>query len=112
MLVHFEDTLDNMGLTEAWLEWDSNCVTQIENKYVKCESNWIDKTIESNQIGEKKLSLIKSRIEIRTGSKAVTSETSDAYDGARGGGSDASMDRLVIRRCASCDCDGGGDAGL
>ena len=45
-----EDALANMGLPESWLGFDSNCVTQIENKYVRRESNWILKKIESNQI--------------------------------------------------------------
>ena len=34
MLGYFEDTLTNVGLFEAWLEWDSNDVTRIENKFV------------------------------------------------------------------------------
>ena len=50
ILDYFEDTLDNVGLPEAWLEWYSNNETQIKNKYVICESNRI----------EKQLSLIKS----------------------------------------------------
>ena len=51
MFVYFEDTLVNMVLLEACLEWYSNGVTKIENKYVKCESNR----------REKQLSLIKSK---------------------------------------------------
>ena len=34
MLDYFEDTLENLGLPEAWLELDSNCVTRIEDKIV------------------------------------------------------------------------------
>ena len=44
MLEYFEDTLANVGLPEALLEWDSNYVTQIENKYIKCELNQIRKS--------------------------------------------------------------------
>ena len=55
---YFGNTLENVGLPEAWLECDSNCVTQIKNKYVRRESNRVKKivsnqietTIESNQI--------------------------------------------------------------
>ena len=43
MLDYFEDTLVNVGLPEAYMEWVSNCVTWIKNKYVKCELNWIKK---------------------------------------------------------------------
>ena len=50
VLGYFEDTLANVGLPEAWLECDYNCVTQVENKYVRRESNQIEKIIESNQI--------------------------------------------------------------
>ena len=32
MLDYSEDTLANVGLPEALLEWDSNCVTRIEFK--------------------------------------------------------------------------------
>ena len=32
MLDFFEDTLSNVGLPEAWLEWDYNYVTQIGNE--------------------------------------------------------------------------------
>ena len=50
MLDYFEDTLDNVGILEAWLEWDSNDVTKIEEKYVKCELNWTEKPwVESSQ---------------------------------------------------------------
>ena len=50
VLEYFGDILANVGLPKASLEFDSNCVTRIENKYVRRESNWIEKTIESNQI--------------------------------------------------------------
>ena len=39
MLDYFEDTLDNVGLPKDWYEWDSNDVTQIENKRIKNELN-------------------------------------------------------------------------
>ena len=42
VLEYFEDTLANVGLPEAWLKCDSNCVTRVENKYVKCELDWIE----------------------------------------------------------------------
>ena len=52
MLEYFRDTLANVGLPKAWLEYDSNCVTQIKNKYVRRESNQSGgETIESNQSG-------------------------------------------------------------
>ena len=41
MLDYFKEILANMGLPEAWLEWDSNDVTLTKNKYVKRESNKI-----------------------------------------------------------------------
>ena len=44
MLEYFEDTLANVGLPEALLEWDSNYVTRIENKYIKRELNQIRKS--------------------------------------------------------------------
>ena len=44
MLEYFGDTLANVGLPEAWLECGSNCVTRIENKYVRHKSNRIEKT--------------------------------------------------------------------
>ena len=47
-----EDTLANVGLPEAWLKCDLNCVTRVKNKYVRCESN---------RIGKKQLRLIKSK---------------------------------------------------
>ena len=40
---YFEYTLANVGLPEAWLEWDSNDVTQIKDKSVKCEANLTEK---------------------------------------------------------------------
>ena len=42
VLEYFEDTLANVGLPEAWLRCDSNCVTRVENKYVRRESNQIE----------------------------------------------------------------------
>ena len=39
VLEYFPDNLANVGLPEAWLDCDSNCVTQIENKYARRESN-------------------------------------------------------------------------
>ena len=38
---YFEDTLANVGLPEAWLEWYSNDVTQIKNKSIKRETRSI-----------------------------------------------------------------------
>ena len=35
MFNYFEDNMTNMGLPEAGMEWDSNNLTQIENKYIK-----------------------------------------------------------------------------
>ena len=32
VLEYFEDTLANVGIPEAFLEFSSNCVTQVENK--------------------------------------------------------------------------------
>ena len=32
VLDYFKDTLANVGLPEAWMEWYSNCVAQIELK--------------------------------------------------------------------------------
>ena len=49
VLEYFGDTLANVGITKALLECDLNCVTHIENKYVRRESNQIKKTIESNK---------------------------------------------------------------
>ena len=43
MLGYFEDTLSNVGLPEAWLEWELYGVTQIENKCGKRETNQIEK---------------------------------------------------------------------
>ena len=43
VLEYFEDTLANAGLPEAWLMCDSNCVTQVENKYVRRQLNLIKK---------------------------------------------------------------------
>ena len=43
VLEYFEDTLANMGLPEALLECDSNRVTRVKNKYVRRESNRIEK---------------------------------------------------------------------
>ena len=45
VLEHFGDTLANVGLPEAWLGCDSNCVTRIENKYVRRELNRIKEEI-------------------------------------------------------------------
>ena len=39
MLDYFKDTLTKVGLHEAWLEWDSNDVTQIKNNCMKYASN-------------------------------------------------------------------------
>ena len=50
MLDYSKDTPSNAGLPEAWLESDFNDVTQIENKYIKYESNRIKKhSFKSNQ---------------------------------------------------------------
>ena len=40
---YFEEALSIVGISEARLDWDSNNVTQIVNKHVKCESNQIKK---------------------------------------------------------------------
>ena len=37
VLEYFEDTLANVGLPEASLKCDLNCVTRVENRYVKRE---------------------------------------------------------------------------
>ena len=50
VLKYIEDTLANVGLPEALMRCDSNCVTQVENKYVRRESNRIEKTSKSSQI--------------------------------------------------------------
>ena len=39
VLEHFGDTLANVRHPEALLACDSNCVTHIENKYVRRELN-------------------------------------------------------------------------
>ena len=52
VLGDFKDTLANVRIPEALLKFDSNCVTWVENKYVRRESN---------QIGIKQLILIKSK---------------------------------------------------
>ena len=44
LLGYFGDTLANVGLPESSLECDSNFMTRIENKYVRCESNRIKKS--------------------------------------------------------------------
>ena len=90
VLEYFEDTLANVGLPEAWLKCDSNCVTQIENKYVRHESNRIGKKSESSQIEttieynqtKLQLSLIKSKIVSIIKLKTVTRKTADTDDGA------------------------------
>ena len=41
VLEYFGDTLANVGLPEAWLVCDWDCVNCIENKYVRHESNRI-----------------------------------------------------------------------
>ena len=43
VLEYFEDTLANVGLPESLLKCDLNCVTRIENRCVRCESNRIEK---------------------------------------------------------------------
>ena len=50
VLEYFGDTLVNVGLPEAWIEFDSNFVARVENKYVRRDSNLI---------GGKQLNLIK-----------------------------------------------------
>ena len=45
MLVYFKDTLANVGLPEAWREWDLNDVTQIDNNCFKCDSNRIRQNV-------------------------------------------------------------------
>ena len=90
VLEYFEDTLANVGLLESWLKCDSNCVTQVENKYVRGESNWIKKTSEPSQMEtaidsnktKPQLSLINSKIVILINSKTVTRETADSNYGA------------------------------
>ena len=41
----FEDTLDIVLLPEAFLKWYSDNLTQIENNFVKSESNRIGKNL-------------------------------------------------------------------
>ena len=91
VLEYFKDTLANLVLTEAWLKFDSNCVTRVENRYVKRKSNQIGKKHVSlvkskpqlSLIKSKpQLSLIKSKIVSRIKSKTVTSKTDDADNGA------------------------------
>ena len=69
MLGYFKDILANVGLPEAWLEYDSNDVTRIKNNCVKRESN---RTIQnliwhlSNTVSQ--ISLVKlSQIQPKTG---------------------------------------------
>ena len=51
VLEYFGDTMVNVGLPEAWLECDLNCVNRIENKSVRRVLNQIEKnSIDSNQI--------------------------------------------------------------
>ena len=51
VLEYFGDTLANVGLPEAWMECDLNCVNRIENKSVRRVLNQIEKnSIDSNQI--------------------------------------------------------------
>ena len=85
VLEYFKDNLVNVGIPEAWMRCDSNFVARDENKYVRRESNWIEKKSESIQIKNKiesnqtkpQLSLIKSKIVSRIKLKTVTSEISD-----------------------------------
>ena len=62
MLGYFKDTLSNVGIPDSWLQWDLDDVTQIENKYVKHELNWIEKyesnpvkNYDSDQVGNNQL---------------------------------------------------------
>ena len=43
VLEFFEDTLANVGLTEAWLEWGFNFVTRIKKQLslIKSKNNWV-----------------------------------------------------------------------
>ena len=43
MFDYFVDTLADVRLHEVWLEWVSNCVAQIKNKYNKSDLNQIRK---------------------------------------------------------------------
>ena len=61
VLEYYEDTLANVGLPEAWLRCDSNCVTRVENKYVRRESNRIEKKQVSLVKSKPQLGLIKSK---------------------------------------------------
>ena len=79
MLDYFEDTLTNVGLPDAWLEWKWNDMTRIKNKYVKRESN-LEKlnqiqSIIVNQIKSETVSWIKSET-----ASQVQSETTDSVE--------------------------------
>ena len=62
-----------MGLHGDWMEWDSNDVTQIENKYIKSQSNQIEnksnpvKNGESNQVGNGDLNTVGNGEHRKTG---------------------------------------------
>ena len=78
MLDYYKDTRANVRLSESWLIWGSNCVTQIERKFVKRESNRIknlsqiqSKTV--SQIKSNKVSKIKSNTAKRTKSATTAS---------------------------------------
>ena len=60
MLDYFEETLKNVGLPKAWLGYDSNHVTQNENKCVKLELNQIGG--EMSKIQSKTVIWIKSEM--------------------------------------------------
>ena len=91
MLGYFEDTLTKVGLPEAWLECDSDDVTQIENNCVKRVSNQIEKWVkscqnrESNWIGKTESNPVKNREsnQVRT---VGFWDTDDSDDGSHGGG--------------------------
>ena len=59
MLDYFKCTLVNIGLSEAWIYWESNYMTCMKNKFIKSESNWIEKL---SQIQSKTVSWIKSEM--------------------------------------------------
>ena len=92
VLDYFIDTMANLGLPEAWLEWDSNDVAWIENTRAeigsicikKAESN-IDKNHELNQVGNGESNQVGNR-ELK---QVVNGEFSWVRNGGQSGTVDA-----------------------
>ena len=99
MLDYSEDNLANVGLPEAWLGCDLNDETQIENNYIKRESNQIKKT-DSNRFKNRESNQVENRESYQVGndksnqfrhieSNQVRNKgqrvTTDYYDGASAG---------------------------